>query len=415
MLLSLLLMAALDGQAAPPPPAPPPPARQARTAPTPTHIEAAALADAGDLDASLRAFQRIVAENPEDHGARLWIGNLEMAMHQPERAEPVYRSILLEDPMHLQARVGVANALNARREYEDALEALEPAEKDAPQDPGVLTAMGDAHLGLGRTGAAIGYFERAAAIAPTAENRWRLERARRPYAHRVEGTGLLERFDGAASDTTGFDISLNLRLAERLRVSARGQRQEKFDFRDTRGGGGVEWQVNRSTTLRGEVLAGPDNTVIAQYEGYGQLAYVRNRAEWQFSYRYLDFLGARAHAVGPALKLSATDRLGIDVGYLVVVSEYFGAPADRTPSAWVRAEYNVTRRFSVVGGYARGIENYQAVSIDRVRPDFNADTISAGAAMHFPSLTSVLGNYEYQQRPDGFTMSRFSVSFGQRF
>jgi hypothetical protein len=73
------------------------------------------------------------------------------------------------------------------------------------------------------------------------------------------------------------------------------------------------------------------------------------------------------------------------------------------------------RRLSLIGGYARGIENYQAVSVDRLRPDFNADTVSAGAAVYFPFLTSVLGLYEYQQRPDGIAMSRFTVSFGQRF
>ena len=43
MLLSLLLMATLDAQAAPPQPAPPPPARQAQAAPVPSHDEAAAL------------------------------------------------------------------------------------------------------------------------------------------------------------------------------------------------------------------------------------------------------------------------------------------------------------------------------------------------------------------------------------
>jgi tetratricopeptide (TPR) repeat protein len=248
MLLTLLLLAALDGQVAPPQPAPPPPVGQGpAAAPVPSHVEAAALADAGDLDASLRAFQRIAAANPGDHDARLWIANIEMAMHQPARAEPVYRSILLEDPAHLQARVGVAKALNARGEYEDALETLEAAEREAPQNAAVLMAVGDAHLGLGHGAEAIGYFERAVQLAPTADNRWRLEQARRPYAHRVEGAGLLERFDNNAPNTTGFDVSVSIRLGERLRVSARGQRQEKFDVRDARGGGGVEWKVSRST------------------------------------------------------------------------------------------------------------------------------------------------------------------------
>jgi YaiO family outer membrane protein len=415
MLLSLLLMATLDAQAAPPQPAAPPPARQVSAAPPPSHTEAAALADAGDLDASLRAFQRIAAANPHDHVARIRIADLQMALHRPERAEPVYRSILLEDPMNVQARVGVGASLTARRAYDDALDVLEPAEKEAPENPELLAALGEAYEGLGHAEDAIEYYERAIAIAPTKEHKWRLERVRRSDAHRIEGTGLLERFDQNAPDTRGFELGLNLRLTERLRVLARGQRQEKFDLRDTRGGGGAEWRLNRSTSLLGEFMAGPDDRVLARYETYGQLTYVRDRAQWRVGYRYLDFLGATASILGPSVKIAATNRFALDLGYLIVISDYFSAPTDTTPSAWVRAEYDLTRRVSVMGGYSRGIENFQAISIDRVRPDFNANTVSAGAAAHFPSLTSVFGIYEYQRRPDGFTMSRFTVSFGQRF
>ena len=97
MLVSLLLTAALAAQTAPPPPAGSAPAPQVAPAPVPTHAAAAALAEGGDLEGSLRAFQQIASANPDDHEARLAIAFLQERMGHPDRAEPVYRSVLLEN------------------------------------------------------------------------------------------------------------------------------------------------------------------------------------------------------------------------------------------------------------------------------------------------------------------------------
>ena len=69
------------------------------------------LAESGRNAEALAAMQKIVAANPEDHLARLWIANVHMRMGHPELAEPVYRSIAVEDADNVDAWVGLGSAL----------------------------------------------------------------------------------------------------------------------------------------------------------------------------------------------------------------------------------------------------------------------------------------------------------------
>ncbi|HVQ14640.1 MAG TPA: tetratricopeptide repeat protein, partial [Vicinamibacterales bacterium] len=80
-------------------------------APLPTQAEAEALAQQGDREASLAAFQRRAAANPGDLTARLWIARLHVQMGRPELAEPVYRAVMLESPTNVEAMTGVGTSL----------------------------------------------------------------------------------------------------------------------------------------------------------------------------------------------------------------------------------------------------------------------------------------------------------------
>src|SRR5262249_47203826 len=162
----------------------------------------------------------------------------------------------------------------------------------------VLAVLGDAHMGLGHVATALAYYQRAVAVSPTSDNRWRLETARLRHDHRVEGAGIFERFNRNVTDTRGGDADINLRVSERLRVSARGQYQEKLNSRDSRGGGGIEQRLTRSTTFTGEVMAGPDSRALAQYEGLAQFTWERDFVALHALYRYYDFFGADASVVG---------------------------------------------------------------------------------------------------------------------
>ena len=119
MLLSLLLVTMLaEGPQAPAPPA--------------TFAEAAQLAAQGQDAEALAAFQRLAAMNPDDREARVWIARIQERMGKPAVAEAVFRSVLLEDPMNLDAMIGVGTTLLARHATDEALEILARAESLAP-------------------------------------------------------------------------------------------------------------------------------------------------------------------------------------------------------------------------------------------------------------------------------------------
>ena len=109
-----------------------------------THTEAVQVANEGRDAEALAAFQRLAAMNPADHAARLWIARLHARMGHQSLAEPVYRSVLLEDPDNVEAMAGVAAALLARDEPARAFEILEPAAIHLPpEEHGVLPCRWD--------------------------------------------------------------------------------------------------------------------------------------------------------------------------------------------------------------------------------------------------------------------------------
>ena len=101
----------------------------------PEAVEAAN--DGGDAEA-LAAFERVVSADPDNHEARLWIARLHARMGDHDLAEPVYRSVLLEDPDNLAAMLGVADALLRRDEPAAAIDVLERPKSSRPTTPTCL-------------------------------------------------------------------------------------------------------------------------------------------------------------------------------------------------------------------------------------------------------------------------------------
>src|SRR5262245_11203094 len=200
----------------------------------PTFADAVQMASEGRDAEALVAFERLVTANPDDREARLWIARLHERNGDTERAEAVYRSVLLEDPINVDAMVGVASAELARHELSDAVVVLERSEELAPRNATVLMMLGLAHREAGQDARALDYFERAYALAPTAENQMLLEDARRVYGHRVQANLFAEDFSTGVSDTRSGELGVNLRLSDTWRVSGRGQVQRKFAVREER-------------------------------------------------------------------------------------------------------------------------------------------------------------------------------------
>ena len=109
-------------------------------APLPTQAEAEALAQQGNREAALAAFQRRAAANPADLTARLWIARLHTQMGRPDLAESVYRAVMLEAPDNVEAMTGVGTTLVSMQRGDEALLILDRTAKLEPKNAAVLAA-----------------------------------------------------------------------------------------------------------------------------------------------------------------------------------------------------------------------------------------------------------------------------------
>jgi tetratricopeptide (TPR) repeat protein len=406
MVFSLLLLALLSSEL---------PAQQAPSTGRPTFADAVQMANEGRDAEALVAFERLVTSNPNDREARLWIARLHERNGDTERAEAVYRSVLLEDPISVDAMVGVASAEIARNELSDAVVVLERSEKLAPLNPTVLAMLGRVHRDAGRDARALDYFERAYALAPTEQNQMLLEDARRTYGHRAVANLFAEDFNSGVSDTRSGEIAFNLRMNDTWRVSGRGQVQRKFAAREERAGAGVDWRWTPRVTLRGQALVGFDAVVMAERDYLGELDVLANRAHWTAGVRYFDFEGARTTVVSPAVSFLATDRLAVSLRYALSISEsntFSGRENGHT--AHIRGEYRLRPRIWVAGRYAAGVDDFDNFSRDRIG-DFSANSVAGGVRFDLPRLLTVVWMAERQWRENDLNMTRLTVSVAQTF
>jgi Tfp pilus assembly protein PilF len=363
---------------------------------------------------ALAALQKIAAANPSDWLARLWIARTYDRMGHPELAGPVYYSVLLEDPGNVDARVGVGVTLLEQDQVDAALEALERAEQLAPENPSVLAALADAHQRAGHTDRSLTYSEHVVAISPTLDNRLALERVRREREHRVESQTYDEQFNGNTAATRGSELAVNVRLSETLRVEGRGQIQTKFGRREERAGGGAQWRMTRESTLGGQVLVNTANKVLPQADYLGRYDYAYRGATWTGMVRYFDFFGAKVTMVSPSVTVAASPTWTFGVLYAVTSTTTTSLTGVRGNSLQLRAEHALKPRVWLHGMYTYGVQDFNNFTSDYIGA-FQANTGTAAVEFRFPTLTNLVGRYDYQNRRNGLKMNRFNIALVQSF
>lgn len=391
------------------------PAGDAQATQVPTHAEAAELARQGDEQAAMDAYRRLAAANPRDHQARLGIARLHLAMGHPELAEPVFRSVLLEDPKNTEAMLGVGSSLSSLGRLDEALIELDRAAQAAPGNADALAALGVTHLRASNTTLAVSYLEQAVATTPTPENMRALEDARRAHGHSVQLGGLFEGFDNGSDDTWGGDLTVNVRLKDRLRLIARGQLQDKFGVSDARGGAGLEWRWRPDASLYVHGLGGPDNLVLPRGEGRLALSYRPGAVAWTASVQVMDFSTATLSTVSPEMTWWTSDRASIGLRYTLSLTSLDGTDdLTASSSGALTTAYRVNPRTWFNLGYAIGIEDFDALSVDRIGR-FSAHTVTGGLRVELRTLTTLLGTYQYQWRSGDETLNRVVVALRQSF
>ena len=372
------------------------------------------LAQQGRNAEALAALQKIAAADPNDHLTRLWIANVHARMAHPELAENVYRSITFEDPRNVDAWVGLGTVLLQQDRISEGLNALNRAEEIAPENPSVWGALASGYELAGDTSRSISYYERLASTSPTTINRLNLENARRQYQHRFESQTFGEDYNGSTPTTRGEDLAVNYRLSDGVRAIGRWQVERKFSRNENRGGGGVEWRWTPWGTLTGQVLVNDNNRVLPQRDYLARVDYGYHRATYTAALRYFDFFGANTTMFSPGVTIALTPRWTFGAKYAFTTSDTASRSSVEGNTVDLRAAHEILPRLWLRGGYIRGIENFDQFSIDHIG-DFRANTANAGVQLLFPSLTSIVVNYDYQKRENSVKMQRLNIGLVQAF
>lgn len=385
--------------------------------------EAERLARTGAYAEALQRFEAIVAANPDDLEARIWVGRMMQRLGNPDRAAEVFRTVVTAKPDSADALIGLGAALAALDQPAEAIEELNKAEKLAPDDADLLAAQGAAHLAAGHVKLGRAYYRRAVVLRPADPLIREADAdARRKYGHFVSATGFFESYSESAPDTWSGSIELNARASDELRVFARGQMQDKFDEREGRGGGGLEWWPNRRAALSGSVQFGSNTTVLPRVDAYGEAAYTKRKITIAGGVQYVSFepglIGlqtARAWFAMPILTVRVNDDFLIVARYAHSSSEFDSSGSwVANDSGSIGAQFRLLPRAWVGVAWAGGVESFDTLSVDRLG-DFNANTVRGDVRFDLKSLTSIAGAYEYQWREGDLRMMRVTFGLVQRF
>src|SRR2546423_4865005 len=371
MLFSLLLLILAQGVQPAPAPAPAPTPVIGIAPGLPAAIQ---LAQEGRNDEALKALQKIVSADPNDHLTRLWIAKVHYQMGRPDLAEAVYRSIVLEDPRNVDALVGAGLSAMQQDQVDAAIDLLMRAEALTPQNPSVLTALGEAYELAGRDVRSLGYYQRVETLSPTERNLIALEGAKKQTQNRIESQTYDEQYNGRTAATRGEDLAANFRLNDTWRVFGRGQFETKFGSRESRYGGGGEWRWDPSTTVTGQALVNTGNKVMPQHDYLGRVDYAYHRATWTATGRYFDFFGANVTMLSPGLVYDWNPQWTFAVRYAYTSSSTTTSSGVQGQTFDARGAHEIKPRLWIRAGYVRGVDNFDLFTVDQIG-NFKATTV----------------------------------------
>jgi YaiO family outer membrane protein len=376
--------------------------------------EAERLARSGGYEAALKQFQALAAANPDDIDARVWIARLHALMGRPEHAEAVYRSILAVQPQHVDALIGLGNALVTLGQLDDAADALNRAEALAADRPALLTAQGRLHQAGNHTTLALAYFMRALALDPAnAEARAAADALRAARAHRVELDYTFQHLNADMDDANVGSFEVNARVSDPVRIFGRGQVQRAFGFDEQRAGGGLEWSITRHAGLRAGVLVGADTAYLPETDAFVEASVRQGRATWSFQLRNADFEGADFWLGGPGLAVTVLPRVEASIQYYRGRVDAEGFGESTTDSVVLGLAGSASDRLRLGVTFTHGIDRLDWLTLDRITTE--ADTVSVTGGYDFTAFVTFRGGYDFESRPDGLQAHRASAGFVFRF
>ena len=373
------------------------------------------LARAGHTAEALALFEHIVVENPADIDARLWVARLDLRMGRTAKAEAGFRSVIREHPADVDARIGLGGTLIRKGEWQEALAILTEAERDAGENADLYAALARAYRRAGDDRRALDYFRRAKALSPgDPDVVLGFEATVRTYGHSIAVEGYGEHTAPSSNAGSG-SIELVLRATPRLRVEARGRVLQRSGSTDVSAGGGVEWRVDRATTVYLRASGGPGNTSLPTAHVSGDLVHYAGVFEVGGGIRVLSYTGVNVVAASPTVAWDPGGRWRLDTRYTYSHSAF--AATGRSSgdhSVQLRETWRGWRRVSLNAAYDYGIESFEDLTADRLRA-LGSNTMAGGVRIDTPSLAQVFATWEHQWRSNDTIMDRLTLSIVRSF
>ena len=371
------------------------------------------LARSGQTVEALVLFEQIVAEDPSDDEARLWIARLQLRTGRTEEAEAGFRSVLLEHPSDIDARVGLGSALTRKGDWREALAVLVEAEQNAGENADLFGALARAYRRAGDDRRALDYYSRAKALAPGDPDLVEgYEATVRAYGSSIVVEGFAE---GGVSDARSVSLIASGRLLPRLAIEGRARVQNRNGSSETLGGGGGIWRINRSTNLAIRGAGGVGNTSLPNADLMAEVGHYRGAIEIGGIVRHLSFADVDVTAASPLLAWDRGERWRLAARYTYSSSSFrTTAESSGDHSVLLRETFRGWRRVDTTVAYAYGIESFEDLTADRIG-NLGANTIAATLQLRLPSLTSVATTWERQWRSNNSRLDRLTVSVMQGF
>jgi len=380
-------------------------------APDRSHAED--LARAGRTSDAMELFVQIVAIDPDDVEARLWVARLALRLGRTADADAGFRSVLREHPADVDARIGLGMVLTRTGAWQDALAILHEAERDAGDNADLMAALARAYRRAGDDRRALEYFSRARTLSPgDPDVAAGFEAVARSYGHWVAFEGFGQGGAPGAGVRSGT-LSGDVRVAPRLHLEATGRIQNGSGYSDTVAGAGFVWHAWRATTVAARVLGGADNVALPRSDIFGDVMHYAGAFEIGGSLRRLSFVGANIVAASSVLAWNPGDRWRTDGRYTYSRSS-FESPSESSGdhSVLLRQTFQRWRRAALQAGYAYGIESFEDLTADRLG-SLGTTTMSAGFRIDVPSLTRITTTWEHQWRSNDTRIDRVTVSVVQ--
>lgn len=373
-----------------------------------SHAES--LARAGRTAEAMALFARIVANDPADVEARLWMARLALRLGNTGEAEAGFRAVLRDHPADIDARIGLGMVLIRNGAWNDAVSLLHATEADAGNNADLFNTLARAYRRGGDDRHALEYFQRAKALSPgDPDVAAGYEAVARTYGHWIGfegfGQGGAPGF-GAASGTLAVDV----RVAPRLHLQGMGRLQDGSGYTDAIGGAGLFWRAATNTTASFQGRGGSGNVALPNTDFSAEVVHYAGAFEVGANARRLDFAGGNLVAVSPLLAWNPDDRWRIDGRYTYSRSAFSGVDQKTGDhSVVLRDTWQGWRRVAIQGTYAYGIESFEDLTADRLG-SLGTTTAAGGLRIDIPSLTRITTTWEHQWRSNDTQVDRVTLS-----